>query len=155
MTSVRIFTPVNRLKQVLNESTGKSENDLARTAERRVESLAPQMRAQVGQVLVGLRTLRSGDAARLADHAGEIADDAMLIAELAGAAGWPKVGEAARGVLAVLPALEGGGAKVSKALQVHLDALELLAAEPEPSADDADAILTRLAQMRRALGFSD
>lgn len=154
MTAVRIFTPANPLAQVITES-GRTAEELVSASEGRIEALADDLRALVRGQLARLMALRSGGRSGLAGHAAELAHAAMGIAEVAAAAKRPLLGEGARGLLAMLEGLAPAGARGGEALAVHIDALELLAAEPPPDPAAADAVLRRLAAMRAQLGCAE
>ena len=155
MTAVKIFTPVNRLKETVTERYGRDREQLARASEARVEQLAPQLRAQVAEKVARLVALRQVEVDHLCQHTLEIGDAAMGIAELAGAAGQPRLGEAARGVLAMLPALRAGDSRAANAMLVHLTSLELISGQEPGGGDDLAAVLARLAGLRQALGLPD
>lgn len=152
MTAIRIFTPTNPLAQVINE-TGRTAEELVSASEGRLEALADDMNALVRAHLAQLVALRGRGRSGLVAHAAELSRVGMGIAEIAGAAKRPLLGEGARGLLAMLEGLAPAGGRGGEALAVHIDALELLAAEPEPAA--AEALLGGLAAMRAQLGCGE
>ena len=155
MTEVRIFTPENRLKKVLNDTSGETAATLSAASQNLVAGMAGGLRKKVQEEIARLAALRAGgDAAMLARPAA-LSGVVMSIVEIAGAAGRPQLGEAARGVLAMLDGLDGAGAAHKEALIVHVGAVMLLGAEPPPTRQDADGVLRQLAQMRRFLGVTD
>lgn len=153
MTDVKIFTPVNRLRDVLSDSFGETREELVLASTERVQELAPRIREQVAANVARLASLRASGARDLWNHTLEIEDAAMAIAELAGAGGQPRLGEVARGALAIVPSLAPAAQKAADAMLVHLGALELIAAtEPEGGAE-MEAVVANLAAMRRTLGL--
>jgi hypothetical protein len=153
--TVRIFTPENRLRQVLSETHGETAEDLSAAADAQIEKLGGALRQVVRDQITRLVQLRAdGDAALMA-RCKELTDIAMAIAEVAGVAGRPQLGEAARGVLAMTDSFAVAGTWHANALNVHLAALVLLASDPPPAPQDGDDILRQLAGMRGFVGVGE
>lgn len=151
MSAARIFTPANPLAQVITDS-GRTAQELVSASEARLGAMAGDLRVLIRGHLARLVALRGEGRPGLAAHVAELSHVAMCIAEIAEAAERPLTGEGARGLLAMLEGVAPAGGRAGEALAVHIDALELLAAEPSPEPATADAVLRRLAAMRTQLG---
>jgi hypothetical protein len=151
LSVVRVFHPPNRLAKALVETGGRTAEEAVASAEARVGELASSLRRSIDVQVEALLALHRAGAAALPDHTGELADAAMGLAEIAGAAGRAELGEVARGVLAMLE--HPGGAARADALDLHLSAVALLRAGA--GRGETETVLERLQDLRAALGVTD
>jgi hypothetical protein len=151
---VRVFTPKNHLANVVGGS-GKTALELADAANAGVASMSVALVARLQRQVARLAAIRVQGEAALLSSCDELSLVAMDIAELAGAAGRPFLGDAARGILAMMDAKAGDGLWRPQALEVHIDALALLNAQPAPATADVRKVLAQLFDMRRFIGVSE
>lgn len=154
MSSAYLFTPENRLAQILQAIDGPTVDELVRDAEARTRLLGEGIRAFVAEKLDVLSAYAARDEASVFAECLAVADCARSIAEVAEAADLRDVGEAARGICAMVENLISNGVWHSDALRLHLDALQLLkdgSAAPESS----QVILERLREMRVSVGVQE
>lgn len=151
MTAVRVYLAPNRLAKVLVETGGRTAEEAAASAEARVAELSSTLHHAVEVQVAALVTLHRAGGDALSANAADLADAAMKLAEIAGAAQRPELGEIARGMLAMLQ--HPRGAAQAEALDLHLSAIALLRAGAGPQA--AKTVLKRLHDLRAALGVKD
>lgn len=155
MTPTRIFTPQNRLAQVLNEASGHTAAALSAASQALLADMAGGLRVKLQAEVARLVAFRAGGDALTPSRVLELSDLAMNIVEIAGPAGRPQLGEAARGILAMTDGQDCAASAHKEALIVHVGAILLLGADPPPTRHDADGVLRQLLDMRRFLGVND
>lgn len=155
MARVRYLTPENRLARAIGGAGARPAEELVCNAEERVAALEPQIAEFVSaEVELILRLGLQSEELVFADCR-EIADAALRVAEVAAVANLPAVGEAARGIRAMIEGLFDGGIWHSDALKLHVDALSLLAHGPRQGEEEEGRILERLKRMRARIGVHD
>lgn len=152
MSGARVFKPENRLRPVLADPRAPTAAELVAAAERNVALLKPRLRAAVEHHREALARLAAMPEPELAAEAEALGAAALGICEVASACDMAAVGEAAKGVYAVILALRADGVWRSDALNAHVAALLQLTAEPPPSDAEARALLARLAGVRAFVG---
>lgn len=153
MSAVRIFTPKNRLAKVLIGDRGEEYDELVARSEKRVESLADDIRAFVAHQISRILCVYECGEVEVFGSCLEISDAAMNIAETAGAAKMEEIGEVARGIRAMVDGLVASGIWHADALALHIDFLALLNGGTPPTQAEARKTLTRLQSMRAAIGI--
>jgi hypothetical protein len=153
MTNTRIFTPKNHLASILSDSAGKTAATLSAASQALLDGMAEGLREKLQIQISRLMAFRAGGEAL--SRVLELGDVAMNIVEIAGAAGRPQLGEAARGVLAMTDGQDCAAPAFRDALAVHVGAVLLLAADPAPTQEDAEGVLRQLLDVRRFLGVMD
>lgn len=155
MDDVHISTPQNRLAKVLEGIGGRTIDDMARDAETRVATLSGAIRAfAAAQVAEIMKIHRQGEIAMFSESR-SVSTLAMNIAETAGAGQMHGLGEAARGVCAMVDALTGDGVWHTEALEAHLNALVLFSCPQPPGEGEMARIIAKLSELREAVGISD
>jgi hypothetical protein len=153
VSAAHVFVPENPLAKILEGPDLQDVAELVRAAEARVEALAPRLAASIAGTIDRLTELgRQREELVFADSL-EIGRCALDVAELAAAVGRDQLGQAARGAYIIIQGLVNRGAWHTEALMLHVEAMQLLSAEPAPSREDGEAILRRLAIMRRSLAL--
>jgi hypothetical protein len=71
-----------------------------------------------------------------------------MICEVAGSAGWPEIGQAARGIYELIEALVSRGVWHADALMVHVNAIALLNAHSDLPPEMAAQVVERLKAVR-------
>lgn len=155
MGQARIFTPQNRLARVLSALQGAAPERLVADAETRVARLEMAICAYVRDRLAPIMAFADLDEAALFARCQELGAMSLDISEVAGAGGLVAIGEAARGISAMIEGLVDRGVWHTDALKLHLDALALLSQTPPPGAAQIEAIMDQLLTMRRAIGISE
>lgn len=155
MARVRYITPENRLARTLGGEGARFVEDMVQDAKGRVAALAPEIASFVAaEVRLILELGMQSEELVFADCR-EIADAALRVAEVAGAADRHAIGDAARGIRAMIEGLFRGGIWHSDALKLHVDALSLLSNGPRQSDEEEARILERLKRMRARIGVQD
>ena len=149
---VRIFTPDNRLTQVIGGPNDPTAASLVRDAETRLRPLQADIRKHVAAQCAIIAQLASGPEEVVFGHSREIGAAARHVCEIAGAAELNAVGEAARGVHAMIEALVSQGVWHTEALKLHVDAVALFGGDAAPNRAETDKILARLKAMRDWVG---
>ena len=152
MGHAHVFTPENRLRTVLDDPAAPTAAELVAAAQRRVGELKPRLRAAVMRHREELARLADRPEAEILAQGEALSAAALGICEVAAACDLPDVGEAARGLYAVIRALRLDGVWRTDALNAHVHALLLLTDEPAPAGAQARAILDRLAGVRAFVG---
>lgn len=152
MTIARIFTPENRLADVLQSLEGPTAEELIADAESRVSALGEAIRAYVAEKLEEIRVFAERGEEELFAECRTLGGAALDVAEVAGAAGMEAVGEVARGISAMVDNLVTSGVWHTDALRLHLDALALVNRGGGGLDDESEVILRRLRGMREAVG---
>lgn len=152
MSVVRIFTPDNRLKGVIGGPNDPTAASLVRDAEMRLRPLQGVIQKDVADLCGVIARLADGPEEQVFANSRDIGDAARAICEVAGIANLTAVGEAARGVHAMIDALVTVGVWHTEALELHIDAVALFNSEAPPSQAETDKILARLKAMRDWVG---
>lgn len=156
MPVAEIFMPENRLGAILGGASDPTSARLTKAAERRVDTLQSGLRLHVAGNMQIVRALaRQSDETLLAEsHA--LGDAAQAICEVAGAAGLYALGEAARGVFMMVAAHAAQGIWRPEALKVHMNAMIMIDAEPDPDAASGRhaLILEELQGLRTRIGIA-
>lgn len=155
MSIVKIFTPENRLADVIGDADDPTVASLVRDAETNVWSIRDQIRGHVAEQHAILARQASGPEAEIFARCHAIAATARSISDVAGAADMESIGEAARGIFALISALTCKGVWHTDALQLHIDALALFNSDAPPSHSDSVQILKKLKAMREWVGAAD
>lgn len=155
MTTVRLFTPENRLAGVIGGPDDPSYAALVRDAEAGVASLGPKIRQAVKVHQRAIAKLCAAPEEEVFADCQAVGGAALEIADIAGAAGMEAAGEAARGLYAMTNALIAQGVWHTEALQLHVAALAVLTCETPPSSSEAIQVLKRLKAMREWCGIAD
>ncbi|MDP1737918.1 MAG: hypothetical protein Q8L23_10810 [Caulobacter sp.] len=155
MGQARIFTPENRLARVLSSLQGATAEQLVANAEARVAGLETAIRAYVQDRLTPIMAYADLDEAALFARCQDLGAMSLDISEVAAAGGMVTIGEAARGISAMVEGLLDRGVWHTDALKLHLDALALLSQTPSPGAAQVKAIMDQLLTMRRSIGISE
>lgn len=155
MSIVRIFTPENRLSDIIGGPDDPTAASLIRDAETNVWSLRDQIREHVAEQHAILARRAKGSEEEIFADCHAIAAAARSISDVAGAADMETVGEAARGIFALINALGCKGIWHTDALKLHIDALALFNSDTPPSRSDSIQILKKLKAMREWVGAPD
>ncbi len=155
MPTVKIFTPENRLADVICDPEAPTAASMVRDAEGRVWAMRDQIRAHVSQQHAILTERAKGSEAEIFADCQQIAEAARAISDVAGAADLEALGEAARGIYALINALGCKGVWHTDALRLHVNALALFNSDSPPSRGDAAQILKRLRAMREWIGVPE
>jgi len=152
MAAVKVSKPANRLAQILEGSDGVSFAKLVEASEVRVDNLLPGLRESVREKIDAITKIYNGGEESLSAGSTEVGDLAMNIAEIAGAARLPALGEVARGICAMIESLLSAGVWHTDGLNLHIMSLTLLGAGKPLPADEVSKMLNQLREMRRAIG---
>jgi uncharacterized protein YnzC (UPF0291/DUF896 family) len=152
MAVVKTFNPANRLAQILEGSEGVSFEEMVAASEVRVEDLLPGLRESVREKINAITVIHDEGEDSLFARSQEVGDLAMNIAEVAGAARLPALGEVARGICAMIESLLSAGVWHTDGLNLHIMSLTLLSAGKPLPADEVRKMLKQLREMRRAIG---
>lgn len=155
MPRARIYTPDNSLARILGGKDAKSMDDLVRDAEERLVQLAPRIDAFVAKEIDAILAIGGLSEEEVFGQCREVADAALRVAEVAGAAGAHAVGEVARGIRIMIESLFTGGVWHADALRVHIESLAIVARGPALSPAEGDVIVRRLKTLRAAVGVPD
>ncbi len=155
MIATKIFWAENRLAKILPKVGGAAFEDLVAASEARVALLADKIREHVSAQVAQIVKIHDMGEEEMFAQCIEIGDAAMNIAETAGAAELQPVGEAARGIRAMVDSLVSSGVWHSDALALHITSLALLNGPTPPSAKETKAILKRLHDLRAAIGVAE
>jgi hypothetical protein len=153
--SIRTITPENRLAKALTERGGRTAEEMAVNARARLETLGEQLRASVEEHLAQIMAMQHEGDRAIRARSLELSHAALSIAEVAGAAGLRPLGEAARGLHAMLEGLLANGLWHAEATTLHIAALGLLSAPDAVGPADVDLVLARLQAMRAAIGVPE
>ncbi len=152
MPTAVIFTPLNRLKEILTNPQAPTGQTLVERAEARVDGLRENIRAFVRETSVQIFEIANLPEEEVFAESLRLGAAAQSICEVAQTAGWPTIGEAARGIREMVEALVRTGAWHTEALKLHIDVLVLLNSDPTPPPEIATQMLDRLRQMRDRIG---
>ncbi len=155
MSLVKIFTPENRLADVIGGPDDPTGSSLVRDAETRVFGMRDEIRRHVAEQYKILAARADGPEEAIFADCYQIADAARAISDVAGAAGLEALGEAARGIFALIHALGCKGVWHTDALRLHVNALALFNSDCPPGRNDSQQILKKLKAMRDWVGAQD
>ena len=151
MSKTRVFTPENRLANILQANRGAGANELISNAQARVAELGPSIRRTVlDRVERILSMSRDGGIVAPSDREA-LGATALEVAELAGAVGLRGLGEVACGISAMVDCAGAQGVWRPEAVTLHLDALRLLQ-KGGGQAQGEEQMLARLRVLRTAIG---
>ena len=148
----RVFTPENRLANVLSSLEGIPAGELVVSAQARVAALETAVRGYVAMKLDEIMAFTDMAEHDLFAECRTLGGLARNVAEVAGAAGLAAIGEVAAGIDAMVESLVTSGVWHTDALRLHLDALALLNGRTGASAEEDEVVLARLRNMRKAIG---
>lgn len=154
MAATHVFTPDNRLADVIGDSRHPTAEALEASAVARVATLKDRIQAYVAEQLVVISTLAREREEVIFAECLSLGAAAQAICEVAGAAELESVGEAALGIHAMIEALVSQGVWHTEALKLHIDALGLLAAHPDLPRAEVETTLLRLKTMRERIGVT-
>ena len=152
MAVVQITNPPNPLAQILEGSDGVSFDEMVAASAAGIETLLPSIREFVRARIIELTKIFEEGEESMFGRSAEIGALAMNIAEVAGAARLPSLGEVARGICAMVDSLLSAGVWHSEALNLHITSLTLLNAGIPLPPDEIKKMLNQLREMRRAVG---
>ncbi len=155
MSVVKIFTPENPLAEIIGGPDDPTVASLTRDAETRVGALRDQIRRHVAQQHAILAKYAAGPEEEVFANCRAIATAARSISDVAGAADMESVGEAARGIFALIEALGSRGVWHTDALKLHIGTLALFNSDAPPTRGDAAQMLKRLKSMRDWIGVPE
>ncbi len=155
MSIVKIFTPENPLAAIIGGPDDPTTASLVRDAETRIYTLRDDIRRHVAEQHAILAARADAPEETIFADCHQIAAAARAISDVAGAAGMETVGEAARGIFALINALGCKGVWHTDALKLHVDALALFNSDAPPSRSDSVQILKKLKAMREWVGAPD
>jgi hypothetical protein len=155
MAATRIFTPKNRLAGIIGDSQDPTAEALQARAEARVESLKEDIEQFLAQRVATIERIATEREDILFAECLALGEAALSVCEVAGSAGHKTLGEVARGIHAMVDALVTQGVWHTEALQAHMNALAVVAANPETPVEDVGKMLARLKAMRDRIGVQD
>lgn len=155
MPFTRITTPPNRLSRFLGGPGAVASDDLVREAEARVAELKPQLLDFIALEIETILAIGGQSEEIVFAECRALADAALRVAEVAGAADAHALGEVARGIRAMVESLFIAGVWHSDALRLHVEAIAMLAHGPEQSPEELRVITERLRRMRQRIGVID
>jgi hypothetical protein len=152
MSYVHISTPRNRLAKIFEGVGGRTIDDMAGDAEVRVQALSSAVRLYaVEQVAEIMRIHRQGEVVMFT-QCRVIGTLALNIAETAGAAQMHALGEAARGVCALIDALVTKGVWHADALEAHINTITLFSRDHQLAESEVTRIVDKLYELRASIG---
>ena len=152
MAAVKISNPTSPLAKILEGHDGRSFDDMVAASEVRVEGLLPANRDFVREQITAITRIYDEGEDGMFRRSHELGDLAMTIAEVAGAARLPALGEVARGIRAMIESLLSAGVWHTDGLNLHIMSLTLLSAGNPLPPDEITKMLSQLREMRRAIG---
>ena len=152
MNADSVFTPENRLQSVMADHRGSTPAELVEAATRNITELKPRLQEVVRRRCDDLAQLAARVGSSASAGAEALGASALGVCELAAACDMAAVSTAAQGVHAMSMAVRNGGAWHHKALNAHVNALHLLAADPAPAEAEAQVLLGQLGAMRTFIG---
>tara|TARA_R110000782_G_scaffold62572_2_gene128583 strand:- start:41 stop:508 length:468 start_codon:yes stop_codon:yes gene_type:complete len=155
MSAARIFTPENRLANILQSRNGPTTSEMLADATQRVEALQASIETFVAGKLNMILPFADQNDDVLFAECRTLADTATQIAEVAAAANLGAVGEISRGIVTMVDGLVVLGVWHSEALRVHIRALKIVTQGQDQPVGEGDAIVESLRQMRMAVGLKD
>ena len=155
MGVVRIFTPENRLANIVGGPADPTAEELEQEAARRVAALGPGLRQFVDGRLAEIARIAQLPEETIFAESLALGDAALAICEVAAAAELAALGEAARGIATMVDALVSDGVWHTDALQLHIAALAMFALHPDLAASEVGIVLARLKAMRDGIGVPD
>ena len=155
MSAVRIFTPENRLADIIGGPEDMTVDELEQRAAKLVTDIGPGLRQFVGEKVAEIEVIAQGPEEIIFAECLALGDAALAICEVAAAAELAPLGEAARGIAAMVDALVSDGVWHTDALKLHVDALAMFAAQPNLDQVEVRTILARLKAMRDGIGVPE
>ena len=155
MGAVRIFTPDNRLADIVGGPGDFTVDELEARAIERISTIRPDLKAFVAEQVLAIEAISSKPEEIIFAESLALAAHAMAICEVAGAVGLGPLGESARGVSTMIDALIDQGVWHTEALKLHIDALAMLASKPGMPDAEARKVLARLKAMRDGIGVAE
>lgn len=147
-----VFVPSNSLGRILGAPDGKTFEELVAAAEANVERLQPLGLSILRDKVRELVVLCERPEDIVFGDSPEVARIAMHVAEDADQVGDADIAQTARGVCAMMDALFDDGVWHSEALEVHVQALKVLASPLPLSQSQKITIQRELFQMRQSIG---
>ncbi|MES2833161.1 MAG: hypothetical protein V4707_00480 [Pseudomonadota bacterium] len=154
MSEARVYAVRNRVSKALNSSDAPGAGVLISEADARVAVLAEQIENFVAGQVAQLAMWAEQPEASLFGGCQAIAEPAMNIAEVAGAAEMDAVGAVARGICVMLDDLRRHGIWHTDALRVHLHALTLVQGQTSEQTSAGLRVVEELRCLRSSLGFT-
>ena len=155
MGAVRIFTPENRLADIVGGPDDLTLAELEQRAAERVHNIGPDLRRFVAEKVAEIERIAAYPEEIIFAECLSLGAAALGICEVAAAAGLAPLGEAARGVATMVDALVTDGVWHTDALKLHIDALTMIAAQPDLEPAEVLIILARLKAMRDGIGVPE
>lgn len=153
--SARVFTPENRLASALSSLEAPTLSELANDAEARLARLEGAIRLYVHEKLREIAEYAAKPEEELFAECRSLANHALEVAEVASAGGLAAIGEVARGIKAMVDSLITGGVWHTDALRLHISVITVLNQQVGEGEPDDELVLSRLRNMRRALGVAE
>jgi hypothetical protein len=154
MTNSR-FVPENRLSHVVDGPGGLTAETLEERAAESVATLEPALKAHIAVQVAIIQRMALEKEEIIFARCLMLSDAALSICETAGAAGLAPLGEAAKGIVAMIDGLIEEGVWHTEALKLHINALISFAAEPPPSAAKIRKVLSQLQALRQEIGVPE
>ena len=155
MGAVRIFTPENRLANIVGGPADSTADELERRAAERVAAIAPGLRQFVSEKVAEIEQIAQLPEETIFAESLALGDAALAICEIAAAAGLGPLGEAARGIATMVDALVSDGVWHTDALLLHINALAMFTLHPDLDLAEVQTILARLKAMRDGIGVPE
>jgi hypothetical protein len=155
MAKARVFLPKNRLKHIIGGPNDMTAEMLIQGAEARLAELEPALKADVSDWVAAIERIAALEEEFLFAQCLSVSRAALSICEVAGAAGLGPLGDAARGIVSMVDALISQGVWHTDALQLHIDALSMFAANPSLPSDEVRRVLARLQVLRDEIGVQE
>ena len=152
MAAVKISNPTSPLARILDGQEGRSFDEMVAASEVRVERLLPGNRDFVRECIVAISHIYDEGEDGMFRRSQELGDLAMSIADVAGAARLPALGEVARGICAMIESLLSAGVWHTDGLNLHIMSLTLLSAGNPLPPGEVTTMLSQLREMRKAIG---
>ena len=154
MAAAIIFKPENRLASIVSGPGGVTVDALQRAASENLAKIEAGVRAYVDDQLETIRALNGKPEEIIFAECAEINEAALAICEVAGAAGLPGLGNAARALHVMVDSLFTQGVWHTEALKLHMEAVIMFAANPNLGPTEALQVLARLKGMRDLIGVT-
>ena len=151
MTTVRIFTPPNRLANIVEGHEGVAFDTLVAASQERLDLMQDDLQAYVGEEISRIVAIYALGEEIMFARCGELGQAAMNVADVAGVAGLTELGEVAGGIRAMIDSLFCKGVWHTDALEAHITSLILVNSGGSPEGELAK-VLGRLSKMRAAVG---
>ncbi len=150
-----LFVPENRLKHVIEGPGGLTAETLESKALALVSKLEPDLKAHIAEQVEVVEDIGAEKEEILFARSLTLGDAGLSICEVAGAVGLEPLGEAAKGIVAMIDALTCQGVWHTEALRLHIDALTMFAANPALPEAEVRQVLARLKVLRDEIGVEE